>query len=40
MRPQDVQSILLVCKDWHDGFASGILKLRPRALKPLELATR
>ena len=40
MRPVDVQSTLLVCKEWHDGFASGLLKLKPRALKVDKLAAR
>lgn len=40
MRPVDVQATLLVCREWHDGFASGILALKPRALKVDKLAAR
>ena len=40
LRPVDIQSMLLVCKDWHRGFATGLLKLKPRVLKTSEVALR
>lgn len=36
----DVQSTLLVCREWHDGFANGLLELKPRQLRVSLLATR
>lgn len=36
----DVQTTLLVCREWHDGFANGMVSLRPRVLKLQQLALR
>lgn len=36
----DVQTTLLVCREWHDGFANGVVSLKPRLLKLQELAYR
>lgn len=36
----DVQTTLLVCREWHDGFANGMVSLRPRVLKLQQLAVR
>ena len=32
--------MLLVCKEWQNGFASGLLRLMPRVLKIREVADR
>lgn len=40
LRSVDIQSMLLVCKDWQEGFASSLLKLKPRVLKTSEVASR
>ncbi len=36
----DVQTTLLVCREWHDGFSNGVVSLKPRLLKLEELAYR
>jgi F-box domain len=36
----DVQSTLLVCREWHNGFANGLLELKPRQLRVALLAAR
>ena len=36
----DMQTALLVCREWHDGFANGMVSLRPRVLKLQQLAIR
>ena len=33
LAPHDVQTALLVCRDWRAGFAAGLLSLRPRLLR-------
>ena len=37
---QDVQAALLACREWHDGFASGLNAMRPRVLMVERLAHR
>ena len=36
----DVQSTLLVCREWHSAFADGLASLRPRLLRVDRLAAR
>lgn len=36
----DVQSTMLVCREWQNGFANGLLELKPRRLRVSLLATR
>ena len=36
----DVQTTLLVCREWHDGFSNGVVSLKPRLLRLEELAYR
>jgi hypothetical protein len=36
----DVQTTLLVCREWHEGFASGLVSMRPRVLKLHQIAAR
>jgi hypothetical protein len=38
LAPHDVQTTLLVCREWRDGFTNGVVSLRPRALRPRQLA--
>lgn len=38
--PHDVQTALLVCREWRDGFTNGVAALRPRVLRPQQLAER
>ncbi|KAK9822807.1 hypothetical protein WJX81_000986 [Elliptochloris bilobata] len=38
--PHDVQSALLACREWHDGFASGLTAMKPRVLMVERLAHR
>lgn len=36
----DVQSTMLVCREWQNGFANGLLELKPRRLRVSLLAAR
>jgi hypothetical protein len=36
----DVQSTLLVCREWRNGFANGLLELKPRQPRVERLALR
>ena len=38
--PRDVQSAMLVCREWRRSTANGLLVLRPRLLQVNSLATR
>ena len=40
LSPHDVQTTLLVCREWRDGFTHGVVALRPRVLRPRQLAER
>ena len=40
LAPHDVQTTLLVCREWRDGFTNGVIALRPRMLRPRQLSER
>ena len=40
LAPHDVQTALLVCRDWAAGFAGGLARLRPRLLRVDRLVER